>query len=118
MNTHSKKGTKLRHKNNTAKKISRIFLSSLSVLAPVGLIASCGVVSGSNGVRGFTFDTPEDGKLVFGHNFSSSGNEIKALNKIIELWNTTQKDKPDFVEMKEQSFQGGIQGHLIQLTLF
>ncbi|MDW2907311.1 P80 family lipoprotein [Mesomycoplasma ovipneumoniae] len=110
MNTHSKKGTKLRHKNNTAKKISRIFLSSLSVLAPVGLIASCGVVSGSNGVRGFTFDTPEDGKLVFGHNFSSSGNEIKALNKIIELWNTTQKDKPDFVEMKEQSFQGGYSG--------
>ncbi|WP_341493805.1 P68 family surface lipoprotein [Mesomycoplasma ovipneumoniae] len=110
MNTHAKKGTKLRHKNNTAKKISRIFLSSLSVLAPVGLIASCGVAS--------RFDTPEDGKLVFGHNFSSSGDELKALNKIIELWNTTQKDKPDFIEMKEQSFQGGYPGASSQIDTY
>ncbi|MDW2924619.1 P80 family lipoprotein [Mesomycoplasma ovipneumoniae] len=110
MNTHSKKGTKLRHKNNTAKKISRIFLSSLSVLAPVGLIASCGVAS--------RFDTPEDGKLVFGHNFSSSGDELKALNKIIELWNTTQKDKPNFIEMKEQSFQGGYPGASSQIDTY
>ncbi|MHA0261096.1 P68 family surface lipoprotein [Mesomycoplasma ovipneumoniae] len=110
MNTNSKKGTKLRHKNNTAKKISRIFLSSLSVLAPVGLIASCGVAS--------RFDTPEDGKLVFGHNFSSSGDELKALNKIIELWNTTQKDKPDFIEMKEQSFQGGYPGASSQIDTY
>ncbi|MHA0298478.1 P68 family surface lipoprotein [Mesomycoplasma ovipneumoniae] len=110
MNTHSKKGTKLRHKNNTAKKISRIFLSSLSVLAPVGLIASCGVVSGSNGVRGFTFDTNDDGKLVFGHSFSANGDETKALKKIIQLWNTTAKDKPDFIKMEDQSFQGGYSG--------
>ncbi len=116
MNTHSKKGTKLRHKNNIAKKISRIFLSSLSVLAPIGIMASCGI--GSNGVRGFTFDTPEDGELVFGHNFSSSGNEIKALNKIIELWNTTQKDKPDFIKMKEQSYQGGYSGASNSINTF
>ncbi|MDW2898209.1 P80 family lipoprotein [Mesomycoplasma ovipneumoniae] len=116
MNTHTKKGTKLRHKNNTAKKISRIFLSSLSVLAPIGIMASCGI--GSNGVRGFTFDTPEDGELVFGHNFSSSGNEIKALNKIIELWNTTQKDKPDFIKMKEQNFQGGYSGASNSINTF
>ncbi|WP_069096663.1 P68 family surface lipoprotein [Mesomycoplasma ovipneumoniae] len=118
MNTHTKKGTKLRHNNNTAKKISRIFLSSLSVLAPIGLIASCGVFSGSNGVRGFSFDTEDDGKLVFGHNFSSSGNEIKALNKIIELWNTTQKDKPDFIKMEQQSFQGGYSGASNQINTY
>ncbi|WP_069099079.1 P68 family surface lipoprotein [Mesomycoplasma ovipneumoniae] len=112
MNTHSKKGTKLRHKNNIAKKISRIFLSSLSVLAPIGLIASCGVFSGSR------FDTNEDGKLVFGHNFSSSGDEIKALKKIIELWNTTQKDKPDFIKMEDQSFQGGYSGASNSINTF
>ncbi|WP_341515982.1 P68 family surface lipoprotein [Mesomycoplasma ovipneumoniae] len=116
MNTHSKKGTKLRHKNNIAKKISRIFLSSLSVLAPIGIMASCGI--GSNGVRGFTFDTNEDNKLVFGHSFSANGDETKALKKIIELWNTTAKDKPDFIKMEDQSFQGGYSGASNQIDTF
>ncbi|MHA0306202.1 P68 family surface lipoprotein [Mesomycoplasma ovipneumoniae] len=116
MNTHSKKGTKLRHKNNTVKKISRIFLSSLSVLAPIGIMASCGI--GSNGVRGFKFDTNEDNKLVFGHSFSSTAKETEALKKIIELWNTTQKDKPDFIKMEDQHFQGGYPGASNQIDTF
>lgn len=86
-------------------KFKKIFLTSLFSIAPITfLAAACTTNEGSR------FDSNEDGKIVFGHSYSSSGNESKALKKIIELWNSTAKDKKDFMKMEEQYFQGGYNG--------
>ncbi|AJR12374.1 lipoprotein [Mesomycoplasma dispar] len=97
-------------------KFKKIFLTSLFSIAPITfLAAACTTNEGSSTdstvqKRNFLFDSNEDNKLVFGHSFSSSGNEAKALKKIIELWNSTAKDKKDFMKMEEQYFQGGYNG--------
>ncbi|ENX51290.1 P68 family surface lipoprotein [Mesomycoplasma flocculare] len=88
-------------KSKISNKIRSIFLTSLLTVSPIAFLGAC---ISNNTAR---FDSIEDGKLVFGHSFSSTGNETKALQKIIELWNTTANQKKDFIKMEEQYFQGG-----------
>ncbi|AGM22169.1 hypothetical protein B5M19_00855 [Mesomycoplasma hyopneumoniae] len=101
---------KNKHKVKLSYKFRRFFLTSALSFAPLALVASC--------VNNSRFDSNEDNKLVFGHTFSSSGKEAKALEKIIEVWNKTATNQKDFIKMEAQYFQNGYNGSAASITNF
>lgn len=97
-------------------KKSKILLPLGSAIGLGSLLVSCGV--GSNNSTKFAFDTNNDNKLVFGHSFSSSGSETKALTEIVKQWNQTAKDLPGFLPMELLPFAGGYNGATQSIQTF
>ncbi|AHH45536.1 P68 family surface lipoprotein [Mesomycoplasma bovoculi] len=102
-------------------KKSKILLPLGSAIGLGSLLVSCGVGSNNStktiGDK-FAFDTNDDNKLIFGHSFSSSGNETKALTEIVKQWNQTAKNLPGFLPMELLPFAGGYNGATQNIQTF
>ncbi|WP_434336930.1 P68 family surface lipoprotein [Mesomycoplasma conjunctivae] len=72
----------------------------------------------SCGVSFSRYDTAKDGKIVFGHSFSSTGNEAKVIDAIVKAWNEQAKDLPGFLRMEISPFSGSYNGAASQINTY